>query len=131
MTHFQTSGSADTAVVMLADDDMFIRTLLRGFLPESSVFIDVADGDGVMPAYKEKRPDIVFLDMHMPGRDGKQIVKDILEHDPKAYVIIISADASRENVSASVISGAMGFMVKPLDKKRILQEYTKALKNRV
>lgn len=103
---------------------------MKKFLPETCYFVEVADGDAVLQAYKDARPHIVFLDMHMPGQDGKQIVKDILAFDPKAYVIIISADGSRENVSASVVSGAMGFMAKPLDGKRIMQEYTKATSGR-
>ncbi|NBX67284.1 MAG: response regulator [Proteobacteria bacterium] len=119
--------SARDHVVLLADDDLFIRTLLKRFLPETCYFIEVSSGEDVLKAYKEARPKIVFLDMHMPEQDGAQIVKDILECDPQAYVVMISADGSRENISSSVISGAKSFMMKPLDSKRIMQEYMKAI----
>lgn len=121
------AGTQHNHAVLIADDDLFIRTLLKKFLPETCRFTEVSDGADVLNAYKEARPKIVYLDMHMPGMDGVQIAKDILAFDAKAYVVIITADGRRETIEASVISGAKSFMAKPLDAKRILAEYTKAI----
>ncbi|MBU6235152.1 MAG: response regulator [Alphaproteobacteria bacterium] len=116
-----------TPVVLIADDDLFIRNLLKKLVPEPAEFIEVSDGTCVCDAYKQHNPLLVFLDMHMPGADGIKIVKDLLAYDSKAYIVIISADGSRENVSASVVSGAKCFLGKPLDPKRVAAEVKNAL----
>lgn len=130
MTFLDTRNAREAAIVLIADDDLFIRTLVRKFIGEGPKFVEVDHGDALLNAYRLYNPDIVFLDMHMPGKDGKELLQELLIHDSTAHVIIITADGSRDNVSASVIGGAKGFMVKPLDSKRVHVEYVRALKDK-
>ncbi len=118
-------------VVLLADDDAFIRTLLRKALEDSATVIEVADGSLVMDAYKKNLPDCVFLDIHMPGQDGKSLLKDLLAFDISAYVIMATADGSKSNVVEAMKAGAKGFIVKPFTRSRVMTEYAKAVPHKI
>lgn len=118
-------------VVLLADDDAFIRTLLRKALEDSATVIEVADGTQVMDAYKKHLPDCVFLDIHMPGQDGKSLLKTLLAFDVSAYVIMATADGSKENVVEAAKGGAKGFIVKPFSRARVMMEYSKAVPHKI
>ena len=75
----------------------------------------------VLKFYHEHNPDILFLDIHMPGRTGLDLINEILEIDPDAYIIILSADSSADNVVKAINKGAIGFLSKPPAKDRMQQ----------
>lgn len=109
-------------VILAADDDMYIRLLVKKALnPKDSVH-EVADANDILTAYKQYVPDVVFLDIHMPGKDGTEVLHDILTIDPEAYIIMLSADSSVEKVGYTMHEGAKGFVTKPFTKEK-LQKY--------
>lgn len=109
-------------VVLVADDDMYMRSLVKQGLAPLATIHEVMDGDDVIKAYHSYAPDIVFLDIHMPGRNGIDVLHDILSVDPDAYVIMLSADSSVKNVGRTVRKdGAKGFMAKPFTKNTLLE----------
>ncbi|MDE2029194.1 MAG: response regulator [Alphaproteobacteria bacterium] len=109
-------------VVLVADDDMYMRMLIKKGVPQHISVQEVADGNEVVPAYEKCAPDILLLDIHMPGMEGTDALRDILRVDPDAYVIMLSADSSRENVERTTRQGAKGFLAKPFTKEK-LREY--------
>ena len=111
-------------VVLIADDDMFIRRATKSLLSKFSTCYDLENGEGVLDTYKKINPDIVILDIHMPGKTGIQILEEINEIDSSAFVIISSSDAIKENVLNAMNKGAVGFLVKPLNKEKLM-EYLK------
>ncbi len=114
-------------VVLVADDDMYMRMLVKkGLSGLADQAHEVVNGSEVMDAYKRYIPNILFLDIHMPGRNGQEVLADILAVDPAAYVIMLSSDSSVENVEFTVKKGAKGFLAKPFSKDRLLEYYYKA-----
>jgi two-component system chemotaxis response regulator CheY len=109
-------------IILIADDDMYMRMLVKKGASDGATVHEIADGGEVLAAYKKYVPDILFLDIHMPNKEGTDILQDILALDSNAYIIMLSADSSRENVSLALKQGAKGFLTKPFTKEK-LQEY--------
>lgn len=107
--------------IMVADDDMYIRTLIEAALKSRGEIINITDGNSVMEEYIKNAPDMVLLDIHMPGKGGPELVKEILEVDPRAYIIMLSADSSKLNVMMTQKDGASGFLTKPFDKAKLME----------
>jgi len=98
---------------MIVDDHPYIRQLMGKMLEYRAVLQEVDTGSSVLEAYMANRPDILFLDLHIPERSGKDLLHDILAHDAHAFVVILSGDSSSRNVIDMVQKGAKGFMTKP------------------
>jgi two-component system chemotaxis response regulator CheY len=107
-------------VVLVADDDMYMRLLVnKGSSPQATVH-EAANGDEVVGLYKQYVPDILFLDIHLPGQNGMNILAELIKIDPEAHIIMLSADSSRDNVEKAVAEGAKGFMAKPFTKEKLI-----------
>ncbi len=107
--------------IMVADDDMYIRTLIEAALKSKAEIINIVDGTSVMAEYEKNAPDMLLLDIHMPGKGGPELLREVLEVDPKAYVVMLSADSSRLNVMVTAKDGASGFLTKPFDKTKLME----------
>ena len=113
-------------VILLADDDMFIRILVKNGISAEATLREVEDGNEIMAAYKQYVPDILFLDIHMPNREGDVVLGEILAADPKAYVVMISADGSRGKIyEATMQKGAKSFLTKPFTKAQLMENIRK------
>ncbi|HTK84139.1 MAG TPA: response regulator [Patescibacteria group bacterium] len=108
-------------VIMIADDDMYVRKLVKKGMESHVQVNEVVDGNEVLAAYREYVPDVVFLDIHMPSKDGTEVLKELLIADPQAYVIMLSADSSLSNVEWSMRQGAKGFLTKPFTRGKLLE----------
>ena len=108
-------------VFLVVDDDMYMRQLTKTSLQKLGAVVEVSDSRQVILAYKQHNPDIVLLDIHMPGLGGQEVLDQLKELDPKAYVIMLSADSSLENVQAAQKRGAEGFLAKPYNKGRLFE----------
>lgn len=108
-------------IALVADDDMYMRLLLKKGLGTHCVVHEVDNGAAITDAYKQHNPDIVFLDIHMPNMDGRAVLHELLTLDAKAYVIMLSADSSEENVVFANKTGAKGFLTKPFSKDRLVE----------
>ena len=109
--------------VLVADDNTFIRFLVKKWLEAEAKVIEVAHGKDVLDAFKEHVPNVVFLDIHLPGRNGKDILKDILAYNPAAHVIMLSADSMKENVLFAADNGAKAFITKPFTRETLHRYY--------
>lgn len=112
-------------IFLIADDDMYMRTLAKTGLKEIGTVVEIATGNDVTEAYKKHNPDMVLLDIHLPGLSGQEILRQLTDLDPKAYVVMLSADSSPENVRWTHQHGAKGFLAKPFGKSKLL-EYAEA-----
>ncbi len=109
-------------IVLLADDDLFMRLMVKKGLGDEFQIIELADGADVVARYQEQKPDIVFLDIHLPKKNGLDVLKEIMEFDQNAYVVMLSADSTHEKVHNCRQLGAKGFITKPFTKDK-LHEY--------
>lgn len=105
-------GRADNTFLVI-DDDMFIRHMMKEKLKKHAAVYDADNGKDALALYKEHNPDIVFLDIHMPQKSGMEVINDILNLDMDAYIVLLSADAIKENILGAIEKGAVGFLSKP------------------
>ncbi|MDR2786395.1 MAG: response regulator [Treponema sp.] len=118
--------------VLVVDDSMFIaKQLGQIFTSEGFELADTA-GDGAqgLEKYKALHPniDLVTMDITMPVMDGVSALERILEFDKEAKVIMVSALGKEDVVKKCLLMGAKSYIVKPLDRKKVLERVVSVLK---
>jgi len=108
--------------VLIVDDTFSSRQLLARMLNQVArlVIHEARDGDSAVAQYQRMRPQITFLDIDMPNKNGMDVLKEIRALDPSAYVVMVSAAGSIDTVQAALALGVGGFVVKPFSERRIL-----------
>jgi NarL family two-component system response regulator LiaR len=103
--------------VLIADDHPLIRLGIRSALEADGYEIvgEAAAGPEVLPLVGRTAPDVVLLDLRMPGIDGLGCLRRITERYPKVRVVVVSASASIEQIEASFRNGACGYVVKGIN----------------
>jgi len=116
--------------VMVVDDAMFMRASLKMMLEKNGFEVagEAENGAIAVQKYKEIKPDIVTMDITMPVMDGVTALEKILEADKDAKVIMVSALGKEDVVKKSLLMGAKSYIVKPLDRKKVLERSLSALK---
>lgn len=101
--------------VMTVDDSAAILTIIAAYLEDSEFNVVASERDGrrAVQRFNEIRPDIVLLDLIMPGQSGVETLGQILEIEPKACVVMISSLGTEDAVHECLSSGATSFLQKP------------------
>lgn len=119
------------ASIFIVEDDVFILRLYEIFLRSSkfSVIGKAKNGDEAVTSYKlmSTKPDLIIMDNRMPVKSGIEALKEILEIDSQAKIMIISADRSIEKIAKSV--GAVAFMEKPFSLKILVENINNVITN--
>jgi len=117
--------------VLIVDDSMFITKQLTQYLTSEGFEIagTAEDGEAAVEQYKELSPnvDLVTMDITMPKLDGVSALEQILKYDKSAKVIMISALGKQDLVKKALLLGAKNYIVKPLDRKKVLERISSAL----
>jgi len=113
--------------IMVVDDAAFMRITLKNMLERNGFEVvgEAANGAEAVKRFAELSPDIVTMDITMPQMDGVEALREIKKISPEAKVIMISAMGQETMVKEAVLSGAMGFLVKPFKEEAVI----KALEN--
>ncbi|MEU3993096.1 response regulator transcription factor [Streptomyces platensis] len=112
--------------VLLADDQLLVRAGFKALLdaqPDIEVVAEAADGQQALAAVREHRPDIVLMDIRMPGVDGLVATRRITE-DPRlreVKVVMLTTFELDEYVFEAIRSGASGFLVKDTEPEELLR----------
>lgn len=106
-------------VILLAEDDMFVRQTLRSLLSDMAEVHEVEKGDEVLSIYKKINPDVVILDIHMPNINGLEVVDILHKEDPSVFILVFSSDSIKNNVLMAAEKGAVGFLAKPVRKDKL------------
>ena len=118
--------------VLVVDVSMFIaKQLGQIFTSEGfEVAATAADGAQGLEKYKQMHPniDLVTMDITMPVMDGVTALEKILEFDKTANVIMVSALGKEDVVKKCLLMGAKSYIVKPLDRKKVLERVVSVLK---
>ena len=117
------------AKILLVDDAAFMRMMLKNTLSQAGYtdLIEAEDGVKAVEAYTAEKPDLVFMDITMPNKDGLETLKEIKAMDPGATVVVCSAMGQEAMVMDSIKSGAKDFIVKPFKPERVLSTVKKIL----
>lgn len=113
--------------VMIVDDSMFMRKMLRDILTEEGYLIvaEASDGEEAVARYQEHRPDLTTLDIVMPNKTGIEALQEIMALDPGARVVMCSAIGQESLTKAATQAGAKAFILKPFNPElvaRVLKE---------
>lgn len=109
--------------ILIADDASFMRQMIREILePEGfEIAAEAADGLEAVAQYQAVKPDLVTMDIVMPKRSGIDAVRDILELDPQAQVVMCSALGQETLVTEALQAGARDFIVKPFQPDAVVE----------
>jgi len=102
--------------VMVVDDALFMRKTYQKMFERNGIALagEAANGFEAIALYPDVRPDVVLMDITMPGMPGIDALKEIMRMDPAAKVIMVSAMGQERFVRESILSGAKAFIVKPM-----------------
>ncbi len=115
--------------ILITDDTAFMRMTLKNILSKNGfdIVAEAQDGVEAVSKYKEEKPDLVTMDITMPNMDGIEAIKEIMEFDGGAKIIVCSAMGQKSLVIEALGAGAKDFIVKPFEPDRILEAVQKAL----
>ena len=118
--------------VLVVDDSIFVAKQLGQILTSEGyeIVATAEDGKEGLDKYKELYPnvDLVTMDITIPKMDGITALEQIMTFDKNAKVVMVSALGKEELVKKSLILGAKNYIVKPLDRKKVLERIGTALK---
>lgn len=101
--------------MLIVDDESEICEFLKLFFEERNFDVNTAySGEEALESAKKFKPDVILLDIHMPGMDGITVLKHIKESDSKVKVIMVTALETREKIEAAMRLGADNYITKPL-----------------
>lgn len=113
--------------ILMCDDSILVRKKLGDILKANGVtrLFEAKDGIQAVEAYKEHSPDLVFMDIVMPGKTGLDALKEIKTHNPAAKVVMASTIGTQSHLVDAIKAGAFEFLQKPVreeDIKKILEK---------
>ncbi|MGW5442209.1 response regulator transcription factor [Streptomyces asiaticus] len=109
--------------VVIVDDDQLVRMALRLVIdgePDLTVVAEAADGDAALTVVDEQRPDVVLMDVRMPGRDGLSATRELLTRPAPPRVLMLTTFDSDDLVLGALHAGALGFVLKDTQPPRLL-----------
>ena len=101
--------------ILIAEDQGMMRSALASLLalePDLRVVAEVARGDQVIAAATAARPDVVLLDIELPGRSGLDVIEELLQAVPGTRVVVVTTFDRPGYLSRAMAAGARGFLVK-------------------
>ena len=106
--------SARAVKVLLVDDEVHIRYMLRGIvLAEGFVVVGEANnGEDALKLYREHRPDLTLMDINLPLKPGDEVLAEIMNEDPHAKVVMLTMVADAGTVKRCLEAGAVNYILK-------------------
>jgi len=110
--------------VLIADDHVFYREGVRALLsnsPEITVIGEASNGDEVIAQASERKPDVILMDLKMPGTHGIDATRHLHGTDPDIRVLVITMFDDDDSVFAAMRAGARGYLLKDADKDELVR----------
>ncbi len=114
--------------ILVVDDAVFMRRLLRDVLTSAGYHVhEAVSGRDAVEKYTEVHPDLVTMDLGMPGISGLEAIATIRESDEAARIVVVSAIASDDTVERAMALGACAYVRKPFRPATVVDTVRKAL----
>ena len=111
--------------VLIVDDSSYMRMFVKKIIEKGGLYImyEASTKDEAIEVFKNEKPDIVTLDLNMSefNRDGINVLTEIMNINPEAFVIIISAVGYEDVKDKCIALGAKSYIRKPFDTKTLLE----------
>jgi two-component system chemotaxis response regulator CheY len=116
------------AKILIVDDSAFMRMMLKDILGNNGHEIAEAEnGKAGVEKYSQFKPDLVAMDIVMPEVTGIEAVRKIMQTDPDASIVMISALGQEAMVKEALEAGAKDFIVKPFKKEKVIETVNRLL----
>jgi two-component system, NarL family, response regulator LiaR len=116
--------AASQIKLIIVDDHAMVRKGMRAFLSEfEDIYVigEASDGWKAVDLVKQLEPDVVLLDLFMPGMDGIEAIQRLLAVQPHLGIVILTAFAKEEKVMEAIQAGALGYVVKDAQPEELVQ----------
>ena len=120
--------------VAIVDDHVVVRAGIKYVLqsdPEMEITGEFGGGEGAAEYIVDLHPDVTLLDVRMPDKSGVEVLREILELDSRARVVMLTTSDTEEDVFRSIEEGALGYVQKEAPVEEILAAIRSALKGHV
>ena len=110
--------------VLIADDHPVVRTGLRGMLegqPDLEVVGEAGDGEEAVKLTERLSPDVVLMDLRMPGMGGVEATAEIKERMPDAHVLVLTTYDSSADILRAIEAGATGYLLKDAPREELFR----------
>ena len=126
------SMKAKDLKILICDDSVLARKNLATNLKKCSIenILQVADGQSAVDTYKAEHPDIIFLDVVMPVKDGITALKEVMEFDSEAVAVMVSSVGTQMHIREAVKTGARDFLQKPATLEQITSIVERVLREK-
>lgn len=115
--------------LMIVDDSRFVFEEMKSMLQgsEYEIVSYAKSGEEASDIYGESLPDVVTMDIILPGMDGLETSAKIIQKWPDARIIVVSSLAYDETIESAKALGAKGFIFKPFEKEQLLEALDQSL----
>jgi len=114
--------------ILIVDDSPVSRKIMKSCIPEDKGYelFEAGDGQSGIDKYLQLKPELTFMDLTMPVMDGMQALQEIIKIDPKAVVVVCTADVQMKSIFKVMNLGALMVVRKPINKQAIEDALRKA-----
>ena len=121
--------SIDEGKVLICDDSILARKQIKDIISVTGnpTIFEASNGESAIEIYKQHKPDLVFLDIVMPKKDGNIAIEEIMAFDKDAKIVIVSSVGTQSQLKCALESGAIDFIQKPINKIQIIDAINKYL----
>ncbi len=108
--------------VLIVDDSLAIRIKMKNYLKKlgHNIIGEAKDGNEAVELFQKLSPDLITMDISMPGMDGVEALKEIMKlSDSSANIIMITANGQDGIVKDALILGAKGYILKPISEEKL------------
>ncbi len=115
--------------VLLVDDHAIVRKGVRALLltePGIEVVGEAEDGESAVAAAERLRPDVILMDLVMPGLDGIEAIRRIVARQPGARIVVVTSFATDDKVFPAIRAGALGYLLKDSEPEDLVRAIRQA-----
>ena len=109
--------------ILICDDSILARKQIKDIIATLGTpeIFEASDGQSAIDIYKNEKPNLVFLDIVMPKKDGNIAIEEIISFDKDAIIIIVSSVGTQSQLKCALEAGATDFIQKPFSKEQIIE----------
>jgi two-component system NarL family response regulator len=115
---------SSTITVLVADDHALVRNGIVSYLraePNFEVIAEASNGEAALRLWREHRPKVTLMDLHMPVMEGVAAIEAIRSEDPKAMIVILTTYDGEADIFRGVSAGAKGYVLKDIEPRQLIE----------